>query len=332
MQLGVLHHGVGPEQPRDRLPTGAEGLPHQDEVGVDAVPQLEREHLAAAPHAGLHLVEAEQPSPLLAHGAESVPERLTGGVDAALSEHRLDHHAGHLPGVHLLHEQVVLEVVEHRGVVERTRALDERRPEAVREGDGDDSRHVLRATCGDVREVAGQSRRKVRRLPVVLPTEGEDRGRPVASRISFTAPSTARVPVTEYSTRFSRPGAASTSASLNSRTGVLWNQPLICIPWRSQADSMATLTRSGVGPKGEGPCRHVVGERVAVDVDDQRTALGRLDERHDGVVGHRAGQVQVSAVEPLLAAGAGQRGDDVRQLVDDLDAVAVGGEGSRDLL
>jgi len=34
---------------------------------------------------------------------------------------------------------------------------------------------------------------------------------------------------------------------------VLWTQPLICIPWRSQADSIATFTRSGVGPKGEEP-------------------------------------------------------------------------------
>ena len=78
-------------------------------------------------------------------------------------------------------------------------------------------------------------------------------GRPVASRMNLTAPSTARVPVTEYSTRLSRPGAIDASLSTSSSAGTFWIHPLICIPCWSQASSIAARTRLGVGPKGEAP-------------------------------------------------------------------------------
>ena len=73
-------------------------------------------------------------------------------------------------------------------------------------------------------------------------------GRLLASRMNLTAPSTARVPDTEYSTRLIRPGAICASFSTSGRAASLFSQPLICMPWRSQAWAMASRTEGGVGP------------------------------------------------------------------------------------
>ncbi|MCY1544613.1 hypothetical protein D9M68_805090 [compost metagenome] len=71
--------------------------------------------------------------------------------------------------------------------------------------------------------------------------------------MNLTAPSTARVPETEYSTRVRRPGAMWTSLSTRSKAAVLGIHPLICMPWQDQARSIAPLTEGGVGPNGDAP-------------------------------------------------------------------------------
>ena len=99
-------------------------------------------------------------------------------MNSALTEDRLDHDSRHLTWVHLLHQEVVLEVVEHRGVVERSWSLRKRRPEPVRERDRDHSCDVLRAANSDVRKVTAGDGRQVGRLTVVLPTESQDQRAP----------------------------------------------------------------------------------------------------------------------------------------------------------
>ena len=47
----------------------------------------------------------------------------------------------------------------------------------------------------------------------------------------------------------------------------------------------------------------MVGEGVAVNVDNKGTAPGRLDERDVSVVAHGAGDVGVCAFEPLPTSG-----------------------------
>ena len=59
----------------------------------------------------------------------------------------------------------------------------------------------------------------------------------------------------------------------------------------------------------------MVGEGVAVDIDHQRAALGRLDERDVGVVAHRGGDVGIGPREPFAALRPRQLGANLWQFV-----------------
>ena len=313
VQIGLGHHLVGAEDRRNRLAAGGEGLAQQDQVGVDVVPALHGEHLAAAAHAGLHLVQAQQPAPALAQRAEAVPEGLRRCMDAAFAEHRLDQHASHLAGMHLLHQQV-LQVVEHLAVVERTRALAEGGTEAIGVGHHDHPGDELGTPRGNVGQVAGGAGGHIGGLAVVLAAEGDDQ-RTFAGLAH------------EFNRAFHRQGAGhrifdpvdssggDLRQLLHQRQGGVIVQPAadlhaVTVPGLCHGLAHRRWGRAvGRGAPGG----QVIGETVVVGIDNQVAAAAALHQRVDAVVGVAAGHMRGVAGKQLAALRPRQGGDDFWQ-------------------
>ena len=121
------HQGFGRADRRDRE-ARAEALRHHDHVGPHAV-VLDREHLAGAAEAGLHLVGDEQDAVLAADLFEAAEERHRCREVAAFTELGFDDHRRGLGGrglrleqeAHLVEAPVAVRVVSGEGRDEHAR-------------------------------------------------------------------------------------------------------------------------------------------------------------------------------------------------------------------
>ena len=312
LHVGVRHDGFGGQHGGDRLAAGGDALAHQQDVRLK-VPELGREHGAAAAEAGLHLVEDEHPAEASAEAGEPPPERRRRRQDAALADDGLDEHAGDLFRVDLVDEQVLLDEVGVERVVVGAGTLVEGSPEAVRIGREHHPRDVLGGVARHLGEVGAGGGREVGRLAVVLAVEAEDHRPP-------------RRLAGELHARLDGLGAADARTD----AGDARRRDLDQTPRQRQrrfvhhvVGDLHAVAVLGLGrgaacrrvrtERGRPPRRDVVDEGVAVDVLDQPVALARLDERHVDVLPHGAAEHGVRRREEACGSRARQRGGDARQ-------------------
>jgi hypothetical protein len=99
-------HELGPTRHRGEREPAAERLAPHDEVGLDAVHLIDREHRAGAAHARLHLVVDVDHAVLPADLDQALDEARRGGQEAALALHGLVDDRSHRLGVDLALEQL----------------------------------------------------------------------------------------------------------------------------------------------------------------------------------------------------------------------------------